>query len=189
MLVIIEGPDGSGKTTLIEKLRSDLDGFFWLMRPKGPPGNLENIHLLLNTIDSSLARTGCPRYMPLIMDRHPLISENIYGPVIRGFNPLEEAGWDKPAMAMGRLGCYRNPREILIVYCRPRATSIRSGAQVEDQMDGVLEKIDDLIEAYDKFMAEAEKSQTIRILPYDYHREEDYQFLLQEIQLLQRLSP
>lgn len=76
--LIIEGPDGAGKSTLIEKL---VDEFNLDRAPKfsrsleGPNGGF--IH------QAQMDMAQVESMQGFIYDRHPAISEPIYGPIIR----------------------------------------------------------------------------------------------------------
>lgn len=70
MNIIIEGPDGSGKSTLAEFLASNLH---WpIVHSPGPPASQEEFEGRVR-----VALT-CQR---TIFDRHPIISETVYGQV------------------------------------------------------------------------------------------------------------
>ena len=73
MNVILEGPDNSGKSTLAEYLQESI---YWPVKDgEGPPKSRSD---LMDRVD---------RYMNMkryILDRHPVISELIYGMTLRG---------------------------------------------------------------------------------------------------------
>src|SRR5215211_3588455 len=75
-LIIVEGPDGSGKTTLIEKLASE---FNFPVMPRVVNKDTEAMVDLVKWTEEDLTKGFGPR----IYDRHRLISEPIYGSVVR----------------------------------------------------------------------------------------------------------
>lgn len=80
MNIVVEGPDGSGKTTLIHYLLNSVNGFM-LKSGEGPPKFPGEI------IDR------CIRYLSMdgyIMDRHPVISHSIYDQFRKEQEPIPE---------------------------------------------------------------------------------------------------
>ena len=152
MMIIVEGPDGSGKSTLVELIRQKSHRFFWLMRPSGPPKSRQDILRTLHWV-----RLRQPE-LSILLDRHPAISEPIYGPRLRGLNKIPD--FDSP-----------EGRKILlwgtnvIVYCRPALPVIVSNCFSSFQLEGVREQIEDIVGAYDRMMQEL--SASFRVLKYD----------------------
>lgn len=139
-VIIIEGPDGSGKTRLQGMLSKALalplherasDSI------KGPVKNLSTwVYNDVSTLETQ----------PLsIYDRHPLISEFIYGPICRSYldpNMLSPA----IPMMIDQLA-----KKSLVIFCRPPNREImtnvnRSGPQ---QMPGVVTHAMGITYAYD----------------------------------------
>ena len=77
-MIIVEGPDGAGKTSLIDRLRLDLD---FEVQPR-PCTSEEGVDpsTLASWVEQDLKTSSSGFY-----DRYPLISEPIYGPLIRGY--------------------------------------------------------------------------------------------------------
>lgn len=70
-MIVLEGPDGGGKSTLAHRLSEVLN---WpVVKSKGPPADQEEL----------LARIDAYRKMGpyIIFDRHPIVSNTIYGKV------------------------------------------------------------------------------------------------------------
>lgn len=82
-MIIIEGCDNSGKSTLAKQLSERLG--ITVHHSGGPPKDDNEIRSRHDFVVSSLAiRTK------IIFDRVPCISDQVYGPIIRGYSPLDE---------------------------------------------------------------------------------------------------
>jgi hypothetical protein len=140
--VIIEGPDGAGKSTLVSDVLSQL-GFRQAPRASsslgGPVANLAAW-----TVDDINAMTG--RWESHVYDRHPVISEPVYGPVVRG---LARPGFDSvPWLQTRRLAMYGRTR---VVWCMPPMVEVVRNvrASMDNQMDGVVAGIEQIYHAYE----------------------------------------
>ncbi len=151
MLIILEGADGSGKTSLATRIRKDIDEYILLLRSSGPPRNIEQLATVVNFIRS------CPPEIPLITDRNPLISESVYGPIIRGqcMHSLDVEG-------MATL--FQNA---MIIHCRPNYSVLAAGVRKEVQMEGVVLNHRQIIKEYDTLMGGLEKL-GVYVKRYDY---------------------
>jgi hypothetical protein len=144
-MVIVEGPDGSGKTHLVNRLSMALD------IPIHPRACTSD-----NGIDPSTLREWVDRDLyhdhnkgRQIYDRHPLISEPIYGPIIRGqmaegFADLE---WLMLAVQTLRLNTS------LMIFCLPPWETVESNVEfghspTTDHLKGVLKHNRALYEMY-----------------------------------------
>jgi hypothetical protein len=142
MKIILEGPEGSGKSTLGKHLETLL--YLPLFHAGSAPKDKAE---LFNRVDKiELAERG-------IFDRHPFISENVYGPVLRGDSLL-------PLI---------RPRNAFIIYCRPKVEVLLKNPVLEKKwkksttVKDIVDHRIHLIERYDRVMA--------RILPdvtYDF---------------------
>ena len=151
MLVIIEGPDGSGKTSLANRLRKDLSSPCLFLRSNGAPTRVEDLAQIIHWINA------LPLYVPLITDRNPLISEYVYGPILRGkcmhkWTLEQMANWSKRA---------------LVIYCRPSWSALAQALRREIQLEGVIENHRIIVEAYDKLMSEFQ-TRGVEVVPYDF---------------------
>jgi thymidylate kinase len=160
-IIIVEGPDGAGKTTLIRNLREESKRYFWVASSSGPPKDLEEIRDVLRWVDKA-----AELQIPVIFDRFPLISESVYGPVLRGKCLLDEMGDSEHISVTALL------RKInRVVYCRPSLEVIRKNVieGTTPQLLGVLENLKDIVERYDKLMDILEDE--IQVYHYDYRIE------------------
>lgn len=86
MIVIIEGPDGAGKTTLAEHLSKR----YWLSyhHEGPPPPGIEPLYHYAKLLDNARH----PRGSGVVFDRFAL-GERVYGPVLRGRDAIGLDGW------------------------------------------------------------------------------------------------
>ena len=167
MIIIVEGMDGTGKTTLAQQLAHRLE-----VQPRkyvGSSGPSDDYRLTL--VDRTISEITeleitSERGEPVkrLYDRFPLISEAIYGPTLRGCNCFGAQYY----LARRRLLTLRT----VIIYCRPPKNVIRSNVQQTPQMSGVLEHFDELLDAYDQLFLELTDSpMNSYITVFDYTRD------------------
>ena len=151
-MVIVEGPDNSGKSTLINWIK---ENFFIqeVNRRHGPPINAKDLkvrtELVLDTEIKSLPRKN------FITDRFSLIGENIYGPILRGKNLWDEIPEDRE-----RLEKALKTLDPFIIYCRP-------------DLDTILDLSHHQVKSYDtkEHLANLAKNQKSIIKAYDNYFE------------------
>lgn len=163
-IIIIEGVDGSGKTTLINKLQKDLN----VITIKSPrPTDYQDCKDLLARTLLLAENTN------ILCDRIGIISEPIYGPICRntlGFPPKAETEQILQLI---------NP---IIIHCHPRIEACEENVKDNPQMTGVEENLIRLHNAYDEWMGQLEMS-SICVISYDYFYD-DYDELLGEVKSL-----
>lgn len=149
-IIVVEGCDGSGKTTLVEKAREgQRERYFVIVRASRYPPNLQTAFKYLQWIKHQ-------RELDLVLDRIHFISDRIYGPILRNEDLFGSMPIDFGIQEVGA-----------IVYCRPPTEKIRENVAKLPQMKGVAEKLDDLIRMYDVHM-EFLRGKGFKILTYDY---------------------
>lgn len=136
--IVVEGCDGTGKTTLINELltykrhRSDPQPHF-LMHERASRSKEGPVPDLDGWVDKDLS--GLREQMPSVYDRHPLISEPVYGPIIRGSVPgkFNDGVWC--TTGRGVLATYA-----LVVWCVPPWEWVRRNIEnsQDNQMPGVM---------------------------------------------------
>lgn len=151
--VIVEGMDGSGKSTLVESLLTlpGLPRFEKVRNTKGSRPDLGEwwIKELLTE------HQGVPLH-----DRF-FYPELVYGPVLRGFLGVEP-GTIEYVRRYLRTFCF-------VIYCRPPDARISMALhQDREQWPGVREKRDELIQAYDNIMEVEAEHYGSRFFRYDY---------------------
>ena len=139
-VIVVEGPDGAGKSTLIDNLRLSSDRHYVSMRRSGPPKTLDEIVHIIRWIERLTGPT------PLILDRHPFISEDIYGNVLRGKSLLNGYSSIEDYQQHFRTFVDR------IIYCRPPTSIIMQKMHDNPQLRGVHDKIEEITQQYDHTM-------------------------------------
>ena len=168
MIIIVEGMDGTGKTTLVQQLAHRLE-----VQPTKFVGSLGpsddyRLDLVSRTrseiteLEIASAKGGS---IKRLYDRFPLISEAIYGPILRGRNCFGGLYYPLRSRLLAL--------ETVIIYCRPNRDVIQANVQQAPQMSGVLEHFGELLDAYDKLFVELTDSPVNSyITVFDYTRDE-----------------
>lgn len=128
-MIIIEGPDGMGKTTLIIQLAKELN--LPVIRSRKPHSESDIIQL-------NNWANACP--FPVLLDRHSSISDLVYGTVIRQHTPS--------TAELAKAHRLNN----FLIYCRTGEPNL----EAEPQMDGVISNYPQIYLAYEKLMEELE---------------------------------
>lgn len=136
-MIVVEGPDGAGKTTLIEAL---MERFDLPVAPRVVSKDAVAMVDLMDWVDNNLEEG----FQRTIFDRHRLISETIYGPILRtepqpGFTRLS---WMAPRLAR----FYRI--QPIIIYCLPPLEVVKKNIIGDHDNQVVWEKIEAIYSAY-----------------------------------------
>jgi cellulose biosynthesis protein BcsQ len=167
MLIIIEGMDNTGKSTLAKQLAEDLQ--IDLRHSKGKDIDMSD-NLLDIYWDSKKGH--------LITDRINLISEVVYGPILRNQNKLEKTKkiwWE-----------IYDSLEIVIIYCRPSLGMILQSMSEREQMEGVIDNTEQLLLAYDREILQLEKDKK-PIFRYNYI-EDNYEEVLKMLKIAKNIA-
>lgn len=159
-MIIIEGPDNSGKSTLGVKLSLDLK--LPLIHSEKPNPDWTPEQALEHATRQLRPRVA-------LLDRVYTISEYVYGPICRGRSALSELHPE----ALLDLYC----RNYLIIYCRPSDKAILNN-KGRDQMEGVLENHSKIIKEYDRLMTEVEIFGSNTVIRYNWEKIGSYQKVL-----------
>jgi GTPase SAR1 family protein len=140
--VIIEGPDGSGKTTLIKRITEQYPALVHERASTSEGGPVDN---LVEWIESDFDKLEWPSNTAYLYDRHPMISEPIYGPLLR--NKMPDGFNDR----LWRNDVFMSlDANAVVVWCRPPITTVVNNIMKEStpQMPGVRATIGAIYAAY-----------------------------------------
>lgn len=159
MIIVVEGADNTGKTTLAVRLAHDLGGLY--LKTELRPPTLDNL------MDFTEVLRQCNKYTNYtVLDRHHIISEPVYGPIIRGKNPFDD---DIIAQVLSQLN---------VIWCNPpRGVALLFDSR--DQMEGVKENAEKIYDSYVKFFTSFWTSPR-QFTEYD-RTTRDYQSVLNEV--------
>jgi len=139
-MLIVEGPDGSGKTTLVGRITAHWHGYprsynIPVVHSVGPATKGPLFDWAMRTLDEAQDAQ--------ILDRFPYFSEPVYGDVLRR---------DPPLMTPDQLLILRRrliSLDPLVIYCRPPLVTMKEQVKKRPQMKGVLGNYEKIVEAYD----------------------------------------
>lgn len=148
-MIVIEGCDNTGKTTLFHKLRIDLN-MLGVLNVR-PTDRWDMYNKTLNLLDIK---------HPIIIDRWAPISESIYGPICRNDQMLSEADL---FYSDHRLAHDKS----IVIFCNPELSQVESTIHERDQMEGVVKFLRPIYYAYqDRIRAAQERG--VRVIEYNY---------------------
>jgi predicted ATPase len=142
--IILEGPDGGGKTTLLKVLTEAFPNV--PVREKFVDSvNYTDPNTLFDRAFYDMMHTtsGMQFY-----DRHPFISELVYGPQLRGHLPTPV--WSSTRM---RDIVRKLANTSLVIWCQPSRERLTSSVTSAEQMNGVTSRIEHIAAAYDAVRA------------------------------------
>jgi energy-coupling factor transporter ATP-binding protein EcfA2 len=132
-MIVVEGCDGTGKSTLVRTLAKVLDVSIHERACTSEGGPVSRLmHWAYDDVCTMAEQEFA------VYDRHPLISEFVYGPIVRSKLPT---GFDGNATHnLIRMMA----KEVLVVWCQPPLDAVRENLRVppnkiSNQMAGVIE--------------------------------------------------
>lgn len=150
MMVIVEGPDGCGKTTLIQDARRGMRNVITVAR-SGPMALTEMIQFMHWASSYLFFDDKSKTYV--VHDRYPAISERVYGPILRGKSLLDGYPLE---FGLSKIDA--------IVFCRTDPIFDRP------QMEGVVDKSREILAAYDDLMQRLAEELNIPVYLYDFKK-------------------
>jgi hypothetical protein len=136
-MIVVEGPDGSGKSTLVKKIAGTLD---LPVARRVVTKQATAMRDLQTWVDDNLSAG----LKATVYDRHRLISEPIYGPVLRS---RMEPGFDDWRWLMYRQQKFRTLKP-LVIFCLPPLNIVRECVMEDDDNKVVREHIDTIYWLY-----------------------------------------
>lgn len=171
-MIIIEGMDGSGKTILAQQLSLRMGNIpiKRFVTSNGPTNHDLLVKRTKETLKELYDQVTQNRRPVVIYDRFPLISEAVYGSILRDRNHF---GYEWTSLIDLMLSL-----DPIVIYCRPGIKSILENIRntAESQMDGVVSKARELVNAYDELISwlqvKAHRLRSGRVLVYSYPMDE-----------------
>lgn len=160
-MIIIEGCDNSGKTTLFNRLRVDL-GCLGVINTR--PRKEQDV------LDAVYHMRELSQLTQFVMDRWSPISESIYGPICRDDHMIDEETLEYLDNMLFQM-------KATVVYCRPPLEVMQATIFDREQMEGVTDNLTRLYEAYDKRMDNL-VSRGIKVLQYNYVEQDYFELLV-----------
>lgn len=178
-MIIVEGPDNSGKSTLI----SHLSNRFGLVKFKnvrsGPPVNAADLYARARYMINRCISTHSNNF---ILDRLNLISESIYGPLCRGRDLWLSIYKDKQDLLTAL-----NSLHPFYIYCRPPENIIMNmkthqekDYDTPEHLQKVNGELKNIIQAYDNYFAPFERDYYY-FHKYDYTKDGSLELLLTKL--------
>jgi len=172
MIIILEGPDNAGKSTLAEKLSVDLE--VDLVHPGGPPKNIVEV---IARCQEQLTTFQLSTEVDFIYDRVTCISDYVY----RGRHEFDRM-----------FGVYhaslRMAKNVIIIYCRPSDERLRNFSDhiQKDHEDAAVvqhakDNVDRIISEYDTIMNGFSNDRHFTMLRYNFEQDkssEGYKVIL-----------
>lgn len=158
-IIVVEGPDGAGKTTLIDKARGNQkDRYFIVCRASRYQPTIQDAFQYLSWIRYQ-------KSIDVILDRFHFISDRIYGPIIRNEDVFKSLPLDFGLQQVSA-----------VVYARPPLDTILANVMNgSNQLEGVAERTEQIVMEYDKIMAKL-KGKGVDIHRYDYTADDPVAF-------------
>jgi len=173
MIIILEGPDNAGKSTLAKKLSADLG--IDVVHPGGPPKNIIEV---IARCEEQSAVFSLSTEVDVIFDRVTCISDLIY----RG-----RPEYDRIFEIFHRQ--LKTAKNVIVVYCRPsdeRLKNFDDHVQQAHEDAAVVQYAKDnvnrIIDEYDNLFAMFAENKHINVVKYDFERNSDnYEVILEKL--------
>ena len=159
MIIILEGPDNAGKSTLAQKLSKDLK-----LEVVHPGGTKKNILDIITQCQNQAQVFGFSTELDFIFDRATCISNLIY---------RNEPEYDRVyGIYQGQLKTAKN---VVIIYCRPSDERLRNfddhvtkDHEDESIVQHAKDNVDRIIDEYDNLMAAFARDKHYNTLKYNF---------------------
>lgn len=158
LIIILEGPDGSGKTTLLHKLAEGF-GLPIVDRVVSKSGETEL------DLAKWVEETNEAGFQFKLYDRHRLISNPVYSPVLG--RASQDAFRDRDWVIQATGNFYKQV-DPYVIYCLPPLEVVRANVQADSTNHWLLGRIDAVYEAYLARAATEVVLRPARTAIYDY---------------------
>lgn len=159
-MIIVEGPDGGGKTTLIMQMQ---DRYGLEVAPRVVDKEARAMVDLKEWVDQNLEQG----LQWKLFDRHRLISETIYGPILREY---AEDGFADPINMMMWMDRFYQLKP-LIIYCLPPLEVVKANVENDPDNQAVAWKIESIYQAYVSRAAIDNTFSPDSVITWDYTRD------------------
>lgn len=161
-MIIVEGPDGAGKTTLVQELVREFD---FMVGERAVADRDKLYTVTRQDTHTALARAilTAEKDGPACIWDRLFYSEMVYAPVVG--RPIEFAVEE-------RLWIRRiiEAAQFPVILCLPPRDTVRANSWKDDQMPGVKEGIDNIWDAYARMANDEFFPQSVMM--YDYSNQE-----------------
>ena len=137
-MIIVEGPDGAGKTTLIKQLQAEFD---IEVAPRVVGKDTKDLVDLQKWVDDNL-KEG---FQYKIFDRYRLISEFCYGPTLR---LKQRPGFTDRFWVQNSLRRLYEEVQPIIIYCMPPLEVVKMNLENDPDNTAVVDHIEQIYAAY-----------------------------------------
>lgn len=164
MIIILEGPDNAGKSTLGNKLSVDLG--IDLVHPGGPPKNIVEV---INRCQEQSNVFNMSTAVDVMFDRITCISDQIY----RGRPEFDN-------VFIAYQNHLRSCKNVIVIYCRPsddRVKNFDDHVQKDHEDAAVVQhakdNVDRIVYDYDSLMAMFQADQHFNVIQYNFEADQD----------------
>lgn len=171
-MIIVEGPDNTGKSTLVKALTEYIPSLVYIGHSPGPPKTPEEfLNRTAKVLNHSPQDTAF-----YLLDRF-FFSELVYGPVLRGRAIITPGQIEDLADKLYE----HNP---LIIYCRRSVTRVKETFQNREQLMGVYDNLARIHRKYDEVISNWSLNTTV----YDFERTSEAEVALTVAYYLQGIT-
>lgn len=163
-MIVVEGPDGAGKTTLVEKILES----YRLHEGERGVRNRDDLSTVAraDTIKAVTTEMEC-RAAPLVWDRLAPWSDMVYAPVVgrdTAFTVAEADSYRKLIYGLG-----------IVIVCLPPLAEVRANIIGTHQMEGVHRGITKIWFRYQDFLIYERSPKYPTLIKYDYTTHDSHQ--------------
>lgn len=174
-MIVVEGPDGSGKTSLVKSLQG-MTGF--PLTSKAVSSEMKELVDLPAYIETHLALGFGKR----LYDRFALISGPIYGP-LTGMKPPNHIFTDEVQSWIWQ-GRFHNRVKPLVIYCLPPEDEVRKNLINNPRNDAMAHIWEQVFWSYRMKLDQDTLARPDRVYRYDYTQDDPhgpYNWLIQKV--------